>query len=85
MATKKKKAGLTVQVEVVPTSGTKTTKTVELEKSAASLGEVLATAGVSAANKDLLLNGKPATVGTHVSAKDKKELKVQVSERPAGS
>jgi len=87
MAAKKKGAGLTVTVEMVPTSGTATTKTVTLEKSGASLGEVLAEAKVSAKNKDLLVNGKPATVDTHVTAGDKVGVKVnvQVSERPAGS
>lgn len=84
----RKKTGLEVRVEVVPTSGKKTVKTVALEKSGASLAEVLKAAGVSAKNKDLLVNGKPATVATHVTVKDKvlaKEVRVQVAERPAGS
>ncbi len=96
MAGKKKEAELTVQVEVVPVSGAVTNKIVKLQKSGASVAEVLETAGVSAKNKDLLVNGKPATLATHVTAKDSvqakdsvsvqaKEVKVQVSERPAGS
>lgn len=78
---KKEAAGFTVQVQVVPVSGTATTKSVKFPKSGASLGEVLEAAGVSAKNKDLLLDGKPATLATRVA----KEAKVQVSERPAGS
>lgn len=88
MAGKKKEAGLTVQVVVVPVSGTSTMNIVKLQKSGASVAEVLEAAGVSAKNKDLLVNGKPAALTTHVTAKDSvqaKEVKVQVSERPAGS
>jgi len=76
---------LKVKIMVVPTQGKSTTQTVELKKSGASLKEVLKAAGVSADNKDLLVNGQPATLDTHVGAKDKVEVKVQVSERPRGS
>lgn len=91
--TKRTKVGkdsglLAVQVEVVPVSGAKTTKTVKVAASGATVAEVLNAAGVSAEKKDLLVNGKPATLDTYVTQKDSveaKEVKVQVSERPAGS
>lgn len=86
---RKKKGELEVVVEVVPVSGAKTEKTVKLAASGASVAEVLKAAGVSAKNKDLLVNGKPATLETHVTAADKvgvqSKAKVQVAERPAGS
>ncbi len=89
---KKEEAGLTVKVEVVGTSATAATKTAKLPKSGAALSEILEAVGVSGKNKDLTVNGKPATLQTHVGAKDSvsvqakaKEVKVQVSERPAGS
>lgn len=76
---------LKVKVTVVPTQGKSTTATVELKKSGASLKEVLKAAKVSAENKDLMVNGEPATLDTHVTASDKVSIQVRVSERPQGS
>ena len=84
---------LKIEITVVPTQGTSTHKTVEVAPKGAKLGDVLKAAGVSAENKDLLLNGKPATADTFVGQNDKVEArgqsagkaKVQVAERPQGS
>jgi hypothetical protein len=80
---------LKIEITVVPTEGKSTKKTVEVAANGAKLGAALKAAGVSAENKDLLLNGKPATLETFVGPNDKVEArgqaKVQVAERPAGS
>ena len=81
---------LKVSITVVPTQGRTTTKTVEVKQTGAKLGDVLKAAGISADNKDVLLNGKPASLDAYVEQGDQvdarmREAKVEVSERPRGS
>ena len=74
-----------VSVEVVPTSGPKTNKDVEVDKTGATLGEVLQQAGVDGKNMQLTLNGEPASLTTHVKQGGKVGVKVQATERARGS
>ncbi len=81
---------LKVSITVVPTQGRTTTKTVEVKKTGAKLGEVLKAAGISAENKDILLNGQPASLDVCVEQGDQvdaraRQAKVEVAERPRGS
>lgn len=69
-----------VTVTTVPTQGDSSKETYALTKGA-TLGQVLQEAGISAAKKDLLVNGDPATTDTKLSAGDN----VTVTERPQGS
>ncbi len=83
MATKVK-----VNVRVVPTQGQTTTTTVEVKATGTKLKDVLKAAKISPKNKDLLVNGKPATLDTFVCDGDNvatRDVKVEVSERPQGS
>lgn len=76
---------LKVSLTVKPTDGKSDTRTVEVEATGAKVSDVLKKAGVSAKNKDILVNGRPATPDTYVGSKDKltlKEVKVEVAERP---
>lgn len=85
----KKTKTFKVQIQVVPTDGKPTSTSTEVEMTGASLKEVLAAAGISSKKKDLLVNGQPATLDTHVGPDDvvqaKGEVTVQVAERPQGS
>ncbi len=90
MAKSKSKCEIEVVITVVPTDGNTTTKEARVAKTGTTLGEVLSQAGISAENKDLLLNGRPADLKTYVAEGDKVSAKartarVQVSERPQGS
>lgn len=73
------------KVEVVPVSGAKTTKEVEMEPTGATVGEVLAKAGVSPNNMNLSVNGNPATADTHLPKGAKVTATIQVTERARGS
>jgi len=77
-----------VKVKVVPTQGKSTTETVEVKAKGTSLKDVLKAAKISPKGKDLLVNGKPATLDTLVCDGDTvsaKDIVVEVSERPQGS
>ncbi|MEK9152216.1 MAG: hypothetical protein AAB692_02525 [Patescibacteria group bacterium] len=82
-AEKKFKVELTVTGE----QGKAKKQDVQVNKSGAKLGEVLKEAGVSAKNKDLYVNGQPATADTFIAPGDKAAatVRVQVEERPQGS
>ena len=84
MAKKKK---LKVTIEVVPTQGRTTKKTIKVD-SGSSLQEVLKAAGISGTSKNLTLNGKPSNLDAQVTARNlthDKKVKLRVSERPSGS
>lgn len=85
----KKTKTFTVKVQVVSADGKPVSTSTEVEMTGASVGEVLKTAGISSKKKDLLVNGQPATLDTHVGPNDvvqaKGEVTVQVAERPQGS
>lgn len=81
-----------VVVTVVPTSGTSTKTTVKVAPSGVTVAEVAKAAGISLEQRDILVNGQPATPETHVGPKDKVEAKdkapsatMEVAERPQGS
>ena len=69
-----------VSVTVVPTQGESATQQCALPKGG-TVGQVLKSGGISAAKKDLLVNGSPATTDTKLAAGDK----LTVTERPQGS
>jgi sulfur carrier protein ThiS len=82
---------LKINVQIVPNGGSSTKKKVEVAASGASVKEICDAAGISTKNMEFTVNGKPADLKTHVSAKDALEAKeaarpaVTVSERPSGS
>ena len=83
---------LKLTVEVVPSSGDPVEHKVEVAASGASVKAVCEAAGISLKNKDLSVNGLPATPSTHVGPNDALQTKekrraatVQASERPQGS
>lgn len=82
---------LRIPVTVTPTQGRSTEKTVEVAPSGASVKEICKAGGIDTKNKDFAVNGKPATLDTHVGpsdaieAKDRGKPAVAVSERPQGS
>lgn len=81
---------LKVKVTMVPTQGKSSNRTVEVEPNGTSVGAVLKQAGIDPTNRDLKVNGAPATLDTHVTAKDtitaeEARASVQVAERPQGS
>jgi len=79
-------AKVKVNVKVVPTQGKTTTTTIEVKATGTTLKDVLKAAKISPKNKDLLVNGKPASLDTCVEAGDKvSAVQVEVSERPQGS
>lgn len=69
-----------IKIVVKGTDGSET-KTVEIAATGASLGEVCKTAGIETKDKDFTVDGKPATLDTHVG----KNAPVEVSARPQGS
>ena len=81
---------IAVTVEIVPTSGDPTTKTVEVAPTGAKVSDVLNAAGISGKKQDISVNGRPATLDTFVmdgqrmSTKPKR-TKVRVAERVAVS
>ena len=70
-----------IEVEIVPTQGKTEKKAVKVSANGASLGDVLKAGKISADNKDLYVNGSPATLATHVGSNDA----LRVTERPQGS
>ncbi|MBI4458049.1 hypothetical protein HY633_03750 [Candidatus Uhrbacteria bacterium] len=77
-----------VELKVNGEQGKPKVQQVEVNKSGAKLGEVLKEAGVSAKNKDLYVNDKPATLDTFVGPGDRalaNVVSVKVEERPQGS
>ena len=84
---KKKSDKIRVTVVVVPTSGKPTERTVVVAPKGMTVRDVLEEAEVSAKDRDLTLNGKPATVETPVESGSEIQVKhrVTVEERPAGS
>ena len=68
-------------VSVVPTSGSTTRQTVELEVKEPTVADVLARAGISTEKVDITVNGRSAELGDVVAA----NAKVRVAERPRGS
>lgn len=83
------KSTMNVSVKIVPSEGKSQTKKVEVAKTGASLREICAQAGIDTKKKDFKVNGKPATLDTHVTREDVVEAKdtatVTVAERPQGS
>jgi len=69
-----------VKIIVKGTEGQET-RNVDIAASGASLGEVCKAAGISTKDKDFTVDGKPATLDTHVG----KNMPVEVSARPQGS
>ena len=75
---------LTVQLTVKPSDGKSSTTQVKVQATSCQVSDVLKKAGVSAKNKDILVNGKPATPDTYLGSKDKltlQDVKVEVAER----
>lgn len=70
-----------VTVQVVPTQGSAGSRTVKVDKTGATLGQVLKTAGVDHHRKDMKVDGKPAGLETHVGP----GARITVAERPRGS
>ena len=70
-----------VTLQIAPAQGRAATRTVAVERSGATVREVLQTAGVEHDRKNLKVNGKPAGLETHVPA----GATVTVAERPRGS
>ncbi len=73
----KKNMKFTARIEVVPTEGKSNTVSTEVKVSGASIREVLAAAGVSGDKRDLKVNGKPATLDTHIGPDDFVEVTAQ--------
>jgi len=69
-----------IKIVLTGTDG-KQTKTVDIAATGASLGEVCKTAGIDTKDKDFTVDGKEATLDTHVG----KDAPVEVSARPQGS
>lgn len=81
---------IAVHVTIDPTSGDPSNQEVEVAMTGATLGDVLKAAGIKPDKKDLFLNGKPATLETHVTDGQKvtaqsPKPEVRVAERPRGS
>ncbi|OGN10138.1 MAG: hypothetical protein A3J46_00535 [Candidatus Yanofskybacteria bacterium RIFCSPHIGHO2_02_FULL_41_11] len=70
-----------VTVQVRPTQGHAASKKVKVNKTGASLGQVLDEAGIDHKRKDLKVDGQPANQNTHVGP----GAKITVSERARGS
>jgi hypothetical protein len=70
-----------IVVKLVSVSGTSTEKPVEVTLSGATVREVCSMGEIVTDKKDLSVNGRAATLDTHVGATDK----LQVSERPKGA
>lgn len=66
-----------IKVTITPSSG----DPVELEATGNSVAEVLAAAGRSPDRMNIFVNGKPATLDTHVTGDDE----IKLEERAAGS
>lgn len=88
---KKSQSGnISVQLVITPTDGDPTKKDVEVPMTGTTIADVLNASGVKPEGKDLFLNGKPATLETHVTdgqsvnAKNRKP-EVRAAERPRGS
>ncbi len=90
-------AKMQVTVEFVPLQGKTEKKTVELDPSGASVGEVLAKAGIDPNGKTIRLNGQDVGVDHHLAPSSAIEVKgtgsnapppaprVSATERPQGS
>ena len=79
-----KKVGLmTVQLSQIPLSGKPQTSEVEVPMTATTVGEMAKTLGFDLKNRNVSVNGVPATAGTVVQANAKVELRI--TERPQGS
>jgi hypothetical protein len=82
---------LKFKVRIVPVEGSSREETVEIAPSGASMEEVAKTAGLDPKNLDFTINGRPASLETHVTpddvleAKDRGKPAVTASERPRGS
>lgn len=79
-----------IKIVLTGTDG-KQTKTVNIAPTGASIGEICKTAGIETKDKDFTVNGRPATLDTHVgkdevlAADSRKIAPVEVSARPQGS
>jgi hypothetical protein len=86
-----KKTTVKVGLRIVPTGGEARMETVEVAATGASIEEICKVAGVDGKKLEFSLNGKPATLQTHVTqadlleATDRGKAAVTASERPAGS
>lgn len=79
----KAKSSMTVTLSQVPLKGKTETKDVEVPMTATTVGEMAKTLGLDLKNRNVSVNGKPATEDTVVQADAKVELRV--TERPQGS
>lgn len=69
-----------VKITLTGTDGSQE-KTVKVAETGATVAEICKAGKIDTANKDLTVNGKPATLETHVD----KAATVEVSARPQGS
>jgi len=79
-----------IKIALTGTDG-KHTKTVKIAATGASIGEICKSAGIETKDKDFTVNGRPASLDTHVGKDDvlaadaRKAEAVEVSARPQGS
>lgn len=82
---------LKISVQLVTTEGKSRKKNVEVAPNGASVQQLCEAGKIDTRDKDFTVNGKPATLDTHVGPNDVLEAKesgqqaVAVSERPKGS
>lgn len=79
----KEKNVITVTLSQVPLKGKTETKVVEVPMTATTVGAMAEALGLDLKNRNVSINGKPATADTAVNAAAKVELRV--TERPQGS
>jgi hypothetical protein len=78
-------------ITVVPTSGKSSKKKVKLSGDGVSVRSALEKAGIDSTNMEITVNGKRATLDTHITSDDvlkataAQKSAVEVSERPKGS
>lgn len=74
--------GLTAEIEIVPISGSRTSRTVSFAPGT-TVGKILEQTGISFYRKDILVNGSPVKQSDVVSGGG--QVKIEVMERPSGS
>ena len=78
-----KKGMMKVTVSQVPLRGKTTKNEHEVAMTATTLGAMAAALGLDLKNRNVLVNGQPATAASVINPNDSVELRV--SERPQGS